>query len=60
MVVYQFYLVDDQDEFHFLGVLPERRENSSRISRESIIKWAKSVVGNTVGAGHLYFIQAEI
>ncbi len=60
MVAYQFYVIDDQDEFHLLGVLPERRENSSRISRESIIKWGKSVVGDSVSANHLYFIQVEL
>ncbi len=60
MVAYQFYVIDDQDEFHLLGVLPERRENSSRISRESVIKWGKSVVGDSVSANHLYFIQVEL
>ncbi len=60
MVAYQFYVIDDQSEFHLLGVLPERRENPSRISRESIIKWGKSVVGDSVSANHLYFIQVEL
>jgi len=54
MVAYEFYLVDDRDEFHLLGVLPERRKGPPRISPESIRKWGTLILGD------LYFIQVEV
>jgi len=60
MVAYQFYLIDDQDEFHLLGVLPERRKNPSRITQESIKRWGRLIVGDSVGVSNLYFIQIDI
>jgi len=60
VVAYQFYLIDDQDEFHLLGILPERRKNPSRISQESIMKWGKLIVGENLGVNNFYFIQVEL
>ena len=60
MVAYEFYLHEDIEESHFLGVLPERRKSSLRITRESIIRWGMLILGESVSASHLYFIQIEL
>jgi len=39
MVAYEFYLRDPKDEFHLMGILPERRKVLERITEESIMRW---------------------
>lgn len=60
MVAYEFYLVDDLEEFHSIGILPERRKDPLRITQESIMKWGKVVVGDSVEVSKIYFIQVEV
>jgi hypothetical protein len=60
MVAYEFYLVDEVEEFHSLGILPERRKDPLRITQESIMKWGKLVVGESVEVKKIYFIQIEV
>lgn len=60
MVAYEFYLADEKDEFHLLGVLPERRNDPLRITRESILNWGKLILGEEVDLSGFYFIQVEV
>jgi len=60
MVAYEFYLADDKDEFHLLGILPERRNDPLRITRESILNWGKLIMGEDVDLSGFYFIQIEV
>jgi hypothetical protein len=60
MVAYEFYLADEEEEFHLLGILPERRNNPLRITQESILNWGKLVVGENVNLSGFYFIQIEV
>jgi hypothetical protein len=60
MVAYEFYIVDEMAEFHLLGILPERRKDSLRITRESIMKCGKLFVGDSIDINNLYFIQIEV
>ena len=61
MVAYEFYLHDDDmEEFHLLGILPERRKDPLRITQESIVKWGHLVAGESVDVRDMYFIQIEI
>lgn len=52
--------VYDMEESHLLGILPERRKNPFRITQESIMKWAKLIVGDSVDINNIYFIQIEV
>jgi len=60
MVAYEFYLDNVEEEFHLLGILPERRKDSSRVTQESIMKWGKLIGGGCVDIEHIYFIQVEV
>ena len=60
MVAYEFYLADDKEQFHLLGILPERRNNALRINRESILNWGKLIMGENVDLSGFYFIQIEV
>ena len=60
MVAYEFYVNDDIEEFHLLGILPERRKDPLRITKESIVKWGQLVAGDSVDIHNMYFIQIEV
>jgi hypothetical protein len=61
MVAYEFYLQDDDmGEFNLLGILPERRKDPLRITKESIVRWGKLVAGDSVDIHNMHFIQIEI
>ena len=46
MKAYEVYAVDKNKGHELLGVLPERRIDPKRITRESVIKWGKILLGS--------------
>jgi hypothetical protein len=60
MTAYEYYWCDSTEKVHLIGLLPERRNNTTRITQESVINWARSVVGDTLDMNGLYFIQVEL
>jgi hypothetical protein len=48
------------EEFHSIGILPERREDPLRITQESVMKWGKMLACDNVDVNNIYFIQVEI
>ena len=60
MVVYEFYIFDKREEIHSIGILPERRRDPLRITRDSVMKWGKMVAGDDVEVNNLYFVQSEV
>ncbi len=60
MVAYEFYVHDEMEEFHSIGILPERRKDLLRITQESVMKWGKMVVGDDVDVNNIYFVQVEM
>ncbi len=61
MIAYEFYLRQDEED-HLIGILPERRKIKERITQESIINWAKIIIGNwpDVDLSRVYFIQVDV
>jgi hypothetical protein len=60
MLAYEFYSRDKIGRDNLIGILPERRNNSERITQESIMNWGRIVVGNNVEVRDISFIQVEI
>ncbi len=60
MVAYEFYVDDGTEEFHLLGILPERRKDPSRITYESILNWAKLLAGDSVDIDKIHIIKTKI
>ena len=60
MIAYQFYWHDEAGIYHLIGVLPERRSDPIRITRDSVMNWARGVIGETLDTNSLYFIQIEV
>jgi len=48
MVLYKFYVRDKDGEEHFLGILPERRNDPKRITDESVVNLSKTILGSKV------------
>ena len=61
MVVYKLFW-RDEDEEHFIGILPERRKNVERITEESLVNLSKTVLGDHSGVdfGNIHFFQMEV
>lgn len=60
MVAYEFYCRDESDGSQLIGILPERRRNPERITHESILRWGRDVVGESVNFDQIFFIQVEV
>jgi hypothetical protein len=60
MIAYEFYWRDSAEEYHHFATLPERRMNLARITQESVMNWAKEVLGDSVDLDNLFFIAIAI
>ncbi len=48
MLIYEFYWVDSTGKSRLIGVLPERRKSSIRITKESVMNWGRTLLGEDV------------
>jgi len=55
MTIYKFYSGDESGELYLISVLPERRSDQERITDESIIKWARSLLGDESGVSNISY-----
>ncbi len=60
MTAYEFYSRDDSGELHLMGVLPERRINPERVTDQSIINWARNVLGEESGVNNIYYSTIKL
>jgi hypothetical protein len=60
MIAYEFYWRDEIGKEHLVGMLPERRKNPVRITKESILNWVSMVIGDNLDGNHVYFVQVEL
>jgi hypothetical protein len=60
MVVYEFYWRDETEKEHFIGILPERRNNPERITKESVLNWGWKIIGDQAEINSIYFVQIEM
>jgi hypothetical protein len=59
MLAYEFYWLDESESAHFVGILPERRKKTERITQESILNWGKMVIGDISDVKDIYFVRVE-
>ena len=55
MTVYKFYSRDESGELYLIGMLPERRSDQERITDESIINWARSLLDDESGVNNISY-----
>ena len=61
MRAYEFYL-REKGEDHLIGILPERRKDPARITKETILNWGRMILGDSedIDLKALYFIEVEV
>ena len=60
MTAYEFYSRDELGERYLIGVLPERRIAQERITNESIINWARSLLGDESGVNNISYSTIKL
>ncbi len=60
MIAYEFYCRDEADAEHLIGILPERRANPERRTRDSVLNWGWMIIGNDSGVNNIYFVKVKI
>jgi len=60
MEAYEFYWFNPLKGYELLGVLPERRKNSERITQRSVMGRAVNIFGDNLSTKDIYFIQVTI
>ena len=54
MLVYELYTFNKKKGYESIGVLPERRKNPTRITKESIIRWGRMLLGDDVDSKDIF------
>ena len=60
MLAYEYYWKDEDNRVHSIGIIPERKGRSERITSESILNLAKRILGDEAGLENLFFAQLTI
>lgn len=60
MDAYEFYWLDSTGGYQIIGVLPERRKNPDRVTRDSIMNWGENVFRNGLDTKDIFFIQITV
>jgi len=60
MIAYAFYYLEEIDKVHFIGLLPERRNNPERITQQSISNYGRTILGNEADVDDLFFLEMEL
>jgi hypothetical protein len=60
ILAYELYTFNKKKGYEFIGVLPERRNNPMRITKDSIMNWGKSLLGDNVDSKNMFFKQVAI
>jgi len=60
MLAYELYRFNKKKGYEFIGVLPERRKNAMRITRDSVMNWGKSLLGEDVDSKNTFFKRVAI
>ena len=60
MEAYEFYWAEQGKEYELLGVLPERRKSSKRITKKSIMGWAEKLFADGSSTKDIFFVRVRI
>ena len=55
ILAYEFYFHDPRNGIQFAGIFPERRKDLRRVSRDSIKKLAKRLIGKDLDSKEVSF-----
>ena len=60
MVAYELFSYDEKNGYEFIGILPERRKEPKRITKESVLNWGRMVLGNNADGKKIFFKSIKI
>jgi hypothetical protein len=60
MLAYELYLYDEIRGYNLIGILPERRKDPKRITKESVIKWGRMLLGDSTNDENIFFKHVKI
>jgi len=60
MLAYELYTFNKGKGYEFIGVLPERRKNRMRITKDSITNWGRMLLGENVDSNDIIFRPVTI
>ena len=60
MIAYELYRRDKAGKEHLIGILPERRANLKRTTKNSVLNWGWRIVGNHSDIKNIYFIKVDV
>jgi hypothetical protein len=55
MVAYELFSYDEKNGYEFIGILPERRKDPKRITKESVLKWGRMILGSNPDGKEILF-----
>ncbi len=59
-MAYELYLYDELKGYELIGILPERRKDPKRITKESVLRWGRMLIGDSAGDKNIFFKQIKI
>jgi hypothetical protein len=60
MIGYAFYWIDEKDKARFIGLLPERRKDPERITKESVMKFGRTIAGKSADVDKIFFLRVTL
>ena len=60
MVSYEFFSVDETGATHLIGIIPERRKQSERVTNESVTQRLAILLGDSTNLNHFFITQVNI
>jgi hypothetical protein len=60
VIGYELYWHDPIKGYQLIGVLPERRKNLNRTTKESVLNWGKEYFGKSLKLNEMFFLEIEI
>jgi hypothetical protein len=62
MVAHEFYLRRKTGAEQLIGILPERRRDSERVTRQSIMNWITNILSDqsNTKSNKIYFVRVKI
>ena len=60
MVGYELYWHDPIQGYQLIGVLPERRRNPKRITKESVLNWGEKYFGKNLNLNEMFFLEVVV
>ena len=60
MLVYELYAFNKTKGYELIGILPERRKNPARITKNSVMNWVEMLSDDDVDSKDIFFKPVRI